>query len=89
MLLNSSSMFNLYTLKASSGSEIMVGGAVGVAGALAGVAAIVLGILAVAGGQSLALNLVALLVLGAAILVTGNGMNNAAINMFKRSVRPT
>ena len=61
-------------------------GAVGTAGAqaMAGIAAIVLGIIATAGNQSLSLNLVALLVLGAAILVTGNGVSNAAINLFSR-----
>ena len=86
LLLNSSSMLNLYSVKARGGSEFIMGGAVGTAAAqaLAGLAASVLGILAVAGSQSMSLDLVALLVLGAAILVTGNGMNNAAINMFNR-----
>ncbi len=86
LLLNSSSMLNLYTGKARAGSEFIIGGAVGTAAtqALAGIAALVLGILAIAGNQSLALDLVALLVLGAALLVTGNGLNSAAINMFSR-----
>ena len=86
LLLNSSSMLNLYALKSREGSEFMMGGAVGSAGAqaLASIAAIVIGILAVAGNQPTSLALVALLVLGAAILVTGNGMSNAAVNMFSR-----
>jgi hypothetical protein len=67
---------------------------------LAGVTAIVLGILALAGqgfGQGAAqgaagnlrgtLDLVALLVLGAAILVTGNGMNKAVMTVFMSSRR--
>jgi len=68
---------------------------------LAGVTAIVLGILALAGqgfgGQGAAqgaagnlrgtLDLVALLVLGAAILVTGNGMNKAVMNVFMSARR--
>jgi hypothetical protein len=86
LLLNSSSMLNLYAVKAREGSEFMMGSAVGTAGAqaLAGIAAIVIGILAVAGNQPMSLALVALLVLGAAILVTGNGMSNAAVHMFSR-----
>lgn len=86
LLLNSSSMLNLYALKSREGSEFMMGGAVGSAGAqaLASIAAIVIGILAVAGNQTASLALIALLVLGAAILVTGNGMSNAAVNMFSR-----
>lgn len=86
LVLNSSSMLNLYTMKGQEGSEFMMGGAVGTVGAqaLAGIAAIILGILAVAGTQSMALNLVALLVLGAAILVTGNGMNDAIRDFFSR-----
>lgn len=89
LLLNSSSMLNLYSVKARAGSEFVMGGAVGTAAAqaLAGVAALVLGILAIAGHQSMSLDLVGLLVLGAAILVTGNGMNNAAISMFGRLPR--
>jgi len=86
LLLNSSSMLNLYALKSREGSEFMMGGAVGSAGAqaLASIAVIVIGILAVAANQPASLALIALLVLGAAILVTGNGMSNAAVNMFSR-----
>jgi hypothetical protein len=90
MLLSSNSMFNLYAVKSRLAAEPMLGGAVsGTAGAqaLAGVAALVLGILSVAGAVSMTLDIVALLVLGAAILVTGNGMNNAMIGMFSTPVR--
>jgi hypothetical protein len=68
---------------------------------LAGVAVIVLGILALAGtagagggaahvgGGSMrtVLDLVALMVSGAAILITGNGMNNAVLSAFSAPVR--
>lgn len=86
LLLNSSSMLNLYAVKAKTASGLLIGGAAGTAGvqALAGIAAAVLGILAVAGQASMSLNLVALLVLGASMLVTGNGMNNAMISVFNR-----
>ncbi|HZT25716.1 MAG TPA: hypothetical protein VFA57_08450 [Pseudolabrys sp.] len=88
LVLSSSSMFNLFSMKARfMGSEMIMGGtAASTAGAqaLAGIAAIVLGILAVSGVATLPLDLVALLVLGSAILVTGNGMNNAMISMFNR-----
>jgi hypothetical protein len=43
-----------------------------------------MGILALAGNQPMSLALVALLVLGAAILVTGNGMGKAAVHVFSR-----
>jgi hypothetical protein len=86
LLLNSGSMFNLYAVKSGEGSALMMSSAVGTAGAqaLAGIAAIVMGILALAGNQPMSLALVALLVLGAAILVTGNGMGKAAVHVFSR-----
>jgi hypothetical protein len=65
---------------------------------MAGIAAIVLGILAVAGQATLTLSLVALLVLGAAILMTGHGMNSAVFAILRnggmrttavRPARPT
>lgn len=90
LLLSSSSILNLYTVKARMESDVAIGRAMsGTAGAqaLAGVAAVVLGILAVAGAASLSLDIIALLVLGAAILVTGNGMNNVLIGMVRVSVR--
>jgi hypothetical protein len=54
---------------------------------LAGVAAIVLGILAAAGTVTLKLDLIALLVLGAGILTTGNGLNNAMTNIISAASR--
>lgn len=90
LLLSSASTLNLHRLKAQMSGEAMAGdGVFGTAGAqaLAGIGAIVLGILAVAGTASMTLSLVALLVLGAAILATGNGMNNAMIGMFHVSSR--
>jgi hypothetical protein len=79
-------MLNLYAMKSGEGSELMLSSAVGTAGAqaLAGVAAIVMGILALAGNQPMSLALVALLILGAAILVTGNGISKAAVHVFSR-----
>lgn len=61
---------------------------------LAGIAGIVLGILSVAGQATQTLALVGLLVLGAAILMTGNAMNNAVFAILRnggarsRVVRP-
>jgi hypothetical protein len=88
LLLSSSTMLSLRSLKADSGEEVMASGAIsGTVGAqaLAAIAAIVLGILAVAGAaaQTQTLTLVALLVLGAAILTTGNGANNALMAAFR------
>jgi hypothetical protein len=85
LLLSASATLNLHSLKARLSGDLaasdMMSGAAG-AQALSGIAAIVLGILAVAGTASNSLSLVALLVLGAGILMTGNGMNNAMISMF-------
>jgi hypothetical protein len=86
LLLSASSTLNLHTLKIRmSGdvvaSEMMAGTAI--AQALVGISAVVLGILAVAGHASSVLTLVGLLVLGAGILTTGNGMNNAMTSMFR------
>lgn len=85
LLLTSSAVLNLHTLKSQSMGDVMAGEVVsGTAGGqvLAGIAAIVLGILAVAGTASSVLDMVALLVLGAAILATGNGVNNAMASMM-------
>lgn len=86
LLLSSSSALNLHTIKVRLSGETMVAdmmsGSAG-AQALVGIAAIVLGILAVAGTASPVLDLVALLVLGAGMLATGNGMNNAIAGMFR------
>jgi hypothetical protein len=54
---------------------------------LAGVAAVVLGILAAAGTVALKLDLIALLVLGAGILATGNGLNNAMTSVISAASR--
>jgi hypothetical protein len=86
LLLSSSAALNLHTIKVRLSGELavadMMSGSAG-AQALVGIAAIVLGILAVAGTASPALDLVALLVLGAGMLATGNGMNNAIAGMFR------
>lgn len=86
LVLSSGAMMNLHMFKARLGGEFVMASAVtGTAGAqaLAGIAAIVLGILAVAGTATATLTLVALLVLGAALLATGNGMNNAMMSVFR------
>ena len=86
LILSSSAMMNLHMFKARLVGEFMTGTAVSSsagAQALAGIAAIVLGILAVSGLHTETLALVALLVLGAAILATGNGVNNAMISVFR------
>lgn len=86
LLLGSSSMLNLHSFKERISGEVVsmmaVAGRAG-AQALAGTAAIVLGILAVAEASMQPLALVALLVLGAAILATGNGVNNAMMAVFR------
>lgn len=79
-LLSSGVTASLHALKTHvAGDSLMVGTSFDAAGVkvLAGVAAIVLGILAAAGTVALKLDLVALLVLGAGILATGNGLNNS------------
>ena len=86
LILSSSAMMNLHMFKARLVGEFMTGTAVSSsagAQALAGIAASVLGILAVSGLHTETLALVALLVLGAAILATGNGVNNAMISVFR------
>jgi hypothetical protein len=61
-------------------------GSSGVQG-MAGLAVIVLGILAVAGTASLSLTLVALLVAGAAIVMTGSTLSGAMIGFMRSSPR--
>jgi hypothetical protein len=87
LLLSASSTMNLHLLKARMSGDVAGGMFSGTAAAqaLAGIAAVVLGILAVAGHVSGPLSLVALLVLGAGMLTTGNGMSNAMIGMFRHS----
>lgn len=92
LLLSSGVTVSLHALKGRvAGESLMVEGPAETAGVkvLAGVAAIVLGILAVAGTVALKLDLVALLVLGAGILTTGNGLNNAMTSVISAASRST
>jgi hypothetical protein len=93
LLLSSSVTVNLHMLKSRAGGDLQVvetaSDAAGVK-VLAGISAIVLGILAAAGTLTFKLDLIALLVLGGGILVTGNGLNNAMTSIMSaasRSVR--
>jgi hypothetical protein len=95
LVLSSSSVTNLQALKAASaraseptsGSEILAAEmATGSAGtqALTGLAAIVLGILAVVGvGSATMLSLVAILALGATIILTGSSLSGAMLSFMK------
>jgi len=88
LILSASSTMNLHALKVRMSGDLVAGDMMsgGVAAqALIGVAAVVLGIIAVTGNHTETLALVALLVLGAGILSTGNGMNNAMLSMFRSS----
>jgi hypothetical protein len=85
LLLSSGVTISLHALKARLAGDLrMVETPFEAAGVkmLAGMAAIVLGILAAAGTVALKLDLVALLVLGAGILATGNGLNNAMTSVI-------
>jgi hypothetical protein len=91
LLLSASSTLNLHALKVRMSGDVLASdmmSGTAAAQALAGIAAVVLGILAVAGTAPRELSLVALLVLGAGMLTTGNGMNNAMISMFRPSHTP-
>jgi hypothetical protein len=102
LVASSNAVWHLYVLKRTSmkprdaqdwrfGSEMLAGEmASGSAGtqALAGLAAVILGILAVVGANPGVLTLVALLVLGATIVLTGSALSGAALS-FMRSVEPT
>jgi hypothetical protein len=90
MLLSSGVTAGLHALKGRmAGDSTVVERAFETAGVkvLAGVAAIVLGILAAAGTVALKLDLIALLVLGAGILATGNGFNNAMTSVISAASR--
>jgi hypothetical protein len=90
MLLSSGVTAGLHALKGRmAGDSNMVETGFETAGVkvLAGVAAIVLGILAAAGTVALELDLIALLVLGAGILTTGNGLNNAMTSVISAASR--
>ena len=85
-LLSSTASAGLQTIKSQLSGDVALAitksGSSG-AQALAGIAATVLGILAVSGAATQTLSLVALLVLGATLLATGNGMNNAFANALR------
>jgi hypothetical protein len=79
LLLSSSVSVNLHAIKNRPIGDVQTVDTASDAGmkVLVGVAAIVLGILAAAGTVTTKLDLIALIVLGGGILVTGNGLNNA------------
>lgn len=100
LVLSANSVSNLHLLRTSSegagaqtprtGSEILAAGiAAGSAGvqAIAGFAAIVLGILAVAGNSPAVLSLIALLILGATLILTGTTWSYTVMS-FMRPTRP-
>ncbi len=96
LVLSSNAVWHLYLLKrataASSdqsslaGSEIlaseMASGSAGIQ-ALAGLAAVVLGILAVAGSDTTTLSLIALLALGATLILTGSSLSWTVLSLMR------
>ncbi len=98
LVLSSNAVWHLFLLKRATmmmretrddwhvGSEMLAGemasGSAGIQ-ALAGLAAAVLGILAVVGTNPGVLTLVALLVLGAAIVLTGGALSGAALSFMR------
>ncbi|HEY7664899.1 MAG TPA: hypothetical protein VH934_17415 [Xanthobacteraceae bacterium] len=94
LVVSSNSVWNLYMLKQASmrdarfPSQMLAGqmasGSAGIQ-ALAGLAAIVLGILAVVGIKPVVLTLVALLVLGATIVLTGSALSGAVLSFMRPS----
>jgi len=102
LLLSSSSVWHLYRLKNAwhriaaqspvSGSDILAGEMASGSAAmqcLAGLTAIVLGILAVTGNDPGVLSLVALLVLGATVLLTGSTLTAAVTSLMETSLPAT
>jgi hypothetical protein len=97
LVVTSNSVWHLQTLKRMSlmsreatdwrsGSQMLVGEmAIGSAGtqALAGIAALILGILAVVGTFPGYLTLVALLVVGATVVLTGSALSGAAMSFMR------
>ena len=96
LLLSSNSVWQLYRLKQTShravgmrtlsGTEILAGEMASGSAAiqcLAGLAAIVLGILAVTGNNPIGLALIALLVLGATVLLTGSTLSAAVMGFME------
>lgn len=99
MLLSSNSVWHLYRAKHAwrqldvaqslSGGEILAGEMASGSAAiqcLSGLAAIVLGILAVTGANPPVLTLVALLILGATVLLTGSTLSGAMISFMEPAV---
>ena len=99
LLMSSNSVWHLYRAKQSlqrvglpqthSGGEILAGEMASSSAALqclAGLAAIVLGILAVTGINSMVLTLVALLVLGATVLLTGSALSSTVMGFMEPAV---
>jgi hypothetical protein len=99
LMLSSSAVWHLHQLKRSMmmaresrdqrfGSEILAGemasGSAGIQ-ALAGLAAVVLGILAVVGARPGVLTLIALLVLGTTIVMTGSAMSGTVLSFMRPS----
>ncbi|MGA7327170.1 MAG: hypothetical protein WBX25_22465 [Rhodomicrobium sp.] len=95
LMLSSNSVWHLHHLKRVSptaaagsettGSEIVANEmALGSAGvqALAGLAAIILGILGIPGTNTMVLNLVALLVLGGTLILTGSTLSETVLNFM-------
>jgi hypothetical protein len=97
LVLSSNAVWHLYVLRRASvktegapefaGREIlaseMASGSAGIQ-ALAGLAAVVLGILAVAGNRAdLTLNLVALLALGATVVLTGGSLSATVLSLMR------
>jgi hypothetical protein len=102
MLLSSGSVWHLYRLKnafhrigattAVSGADILAGEMASGSAAmqcLAGLAAIVLGILAVTGINAAVLSLVALLVLGGTVLLTGSTLTAAVTGLVEPNASAT
>jgi len=102
MLLSSGSVWHLYRLKnafhrigattAVSGADILAGEMASGSAAmqcLAGLAAIVLGILAVTGINAAVLSVVALLVLGGTVLLTGSTLTAAVTGLVEPNVSAT
>lgn len=99
MLLSSNSVWHLYRAKHAwrqlevaqsfSGGEILAGEMASGSAAiqcLSGLAAIVLGILAVTGANPPVLTLVALLILGATVLLTGSTLSGAMMSFMEPAV---
>ena len=101
LVLSSSAVWHLHLLKRSSmikethdrrlGSDVLAGemasGSAGIQ-ALAGLAAVILGILAVVGTNPAVLTLVALLVLGTTLVLTGSALSGAVLSFMRPSDQP-